>query len=172
MKNKLPAIDIKGKQYVQVKDRVIYFNETFTDGSIETEILSDLYSKNVVVKATVIPDTRNLTRRFVAHSQATVGQGMVNTTAALENAETSAVGRALGLMGIGVIESIASADEMNKALNSEKFSAGQSAYDAPRAHTQSTGEDINQDRCPHCGSTTQFHSKNCPSFKAPKGEII
>jgi transcriptional regulator NrdR family protein len=44
---------------------------------------------------------------------------MVNKTAALENAETSAVGRALAMMGIGVIESIASVDEINKAHGSQ-----------------------------------------------------
>lgn len=120
MTNNLPTIDIKGKKYVLVSERVLAFNDNFTNGSIETEILSNIDSKTVVVKATVTPDTKNASRRFVGHSQAVIGQGMVNTTAALENAETSAVGRALGMMGIGVIESIVSADEMNKSLNAEK----------------------------------------------------
>ena len=38
----------------------------------------------------------------------------------LENAETSAVGRALGFLGIGSVESIASADEVNKAIETGK----------------------------------------------------
>ncbi len=117
MTNNLPTIDIKGKDYVLVKDRVLYFNDNFPNGSIETELVSSPDSKTVVVKAIVTPDVKNPTRRFVDYSQAVVGQGMVNTTSALENASTSAIGRALGIMGIGVIESIASADEMNKALN-------------------------------------------------------
>jgi len=108
------AIDIKGKKYVLVSDRVLYFNENHKDGSIETELLSTPEHERVVVKATVSIGER----KFTGHSQAVVGEGMVNKTAALENAETSAVGRALAMMGIGVIESIASADEMHKATRS------------------------------------------------------
>jgi len=108
------AIDIKGKKYVLVSDRVQYFNETYTNGSILTELVSNPESDMVIVKATVIPDADS-GRHFTGYSQAVIGDGMVNKTAALENAETSAVGRALGFMGIGVIESIASADEMSKA---------------------------------------------------------
>lgn len=106
------AIDIKGKKYVLVSDRVIYFNETYPQGSITTELVSDWNSELVVVKATASPDG---IRKFTGYSQATVGDGYINKTSALENAETSAVGRCLGMMGIGVIESIASADELNKA---------------------------------------------------------
>lgn len=108
------AIDIKGKKYVQVSERVLFFNEEYPNGYIATEILTDLESAYIVIRARATPDAANPLRRFTGHSQATVGDGMVNKTAALENAETSAVGRALALMGIGVIESIASADEMNK----------------------------------------------------------
>lgn len=109
------AIDIKGKKYVLVSDRVVYFNEQYPNGSIETDYILD--NDTYVVKATVKPDV-DTTRTFNGLSQATIGDGMVNKTAALENAETSAVGRALGFMGIGVIESIASADEMHKAKGS------------------------------------------------------
>jgi hypothetical protein len=109
------AIDIKGKKYVLVSDRVQYFNETYPNGSINTELVSDPTSDYIIVKATVIPDCDKPERKFSDYSQAVIGEGMVNKTAALENASTSATGRALGFMGIGVIESIASADEMTKA---------------------------------------------------------
>lgn len=106
------AVKIQGKDYVLVSDRVLYFNETYKDGSIETELISNWDSELVVVKATVSPDGK---RKFTGYSQATVGNGFINKTSALENCETSAVGRALGMMGIGVIESIASADELKKS---------------------------------------------------------
>lgn len=113
------AVSIKGKAYVLVQDRVLYFNETYPTGSIKTDVTFYPESKMWSVKATVRielgVDSPNSFREFTGHSQAVIGEGMVNKTAALENAETSAVGRALAFMGIGVIESIASADEMVKA---------------------------------------------------------
>jgi hypothetical protein len=114
------AIDIKGKEYILVKDRVLAFNEAYPNGQISTEVISDLTLDRVVVKATVYTDTEINARRFTGHSQAVIGDGYINKTSALENAETSAVGRALAMMGIGVIESIASADEIIKANNWQK----------------------------------------------------
>lgn len=113
------AIDIRGKRYVLVSDRINYFNETYKNGFIETRLLSQPDSQMVVMKAKVTPDADKPTRCFIGHSQAKWGEGMVNKTAALENAETSAVGRALGMMGIGVIDSVASADEIKKAEKSD-----------------------------------------------------
>jgi hypothetical protein len=115
------AIDIKGKKYVMVSDRVIFFNEIYPLGGITTELISALQGEVVVVKATVTPDITMPTRIFTAYSQAKWGDGMVNKTAALENAETSAVGRALAFMGIGVLDSIASVDEINKATTAKPF---------------------------------------------------
>ena len=114
LKNK--AIKIKGKDYVLVSDRVLFFNENYPNGSILTryEVKDDTY----IVQATVVPDVDNVVRCFYGTSQATIGDGMVNKSAALENAETSAVGRALAMMGVGVLDSIASADEMSKATSS------------------------------------------------------
>ncbi|MCK9371012.1 hypothetical protein M0R04_13965 [Candidatus Dojkabacteria bacterium] len=107
------AIDFKGKKYVLVSDRVIYFNDTYPEGSILTELVSKPEDDTVIVKATIKPDISN-SRAFTGYSQATWGEGFVNTTSALENAETSAVGRALAFMGIGVIDGIASIDEIKK----------------------------------------------------------
>lgn len=135
MSEKLPTINIKGKEYVQVKDRILYFNENYKNGSITTELLSDLTSKLVIIKATVTPDV-SINRQFTGYSQATIGGNGINATAALENCETSAVGRALGMMGIGVIESMASADEVNKALNSETGKRN------PPAKSPKKGDDI------------------------------
>ncbi len=117
MTDKLPTMNIKGKQYVMVKDRILAFNEHFPNGCIQTEIVSPLDSKTIIVKAIVTPDAKNPERKFIDYSQAVIGQGYINTTSALENASTSAVGRALAYMGIGVIESVASADEVSKAIS-------------------------------------------------------
>lgn len=113
------AINIKGKKYVLVSDRVVEFNRLYPNGYIQTELVSPYDSKTIVIKATVTPQVEQSQRSFTGYSQAVIGQGMVNQTAALENAETSAVGRALAMMGIGVIDSIASVDEINKAVGSQ-----------------------------------------------------
>lgn len=112
------AIDIKGKKYVLVSDRVLYFNENYPNGCIQT-VRETVWDKEII-KAVVCPDCDKPSRIFTWYSQATWGDGFINKTSALENAETSAVGRALAFMGIWVIDSIASVDEINKAENAAK----------------------------------------------------
>lgn len=108
------AIEIDGRKYVQVKDRIVFFNEHYPAGKIFTEFLQR-EGKALFVRAIVTPDVEVPARCFVAHAMETVGDGKVNNFHPLENAETSAVGRALGMMGIGVIDAIASSDEVATA---------------------------------------------------------
>lgn len=122
---KYKAIDIKWKKYVLVSDRVRYFNENYPNWCIQTERFLEWDME--IFKATVIPDIEKPERYFTWYSQAKRVKELdpkkkmdVNLTSALENAETSAVWRALAFMWIGVIDSIASADEIKKAENEEK----------------------------------------------------
>jgi len=109
------AISIKGKQYVLVSDRISYLAESVQDYSITTEVISS-EGGTWVVKATLTVG-ENV---YTGHAQEVIGEGYINKTSALENAETSAVGRACAMAGIGVIDSIASIDEINKAENRVK----------------------------------------------------
>lgn len=129
------AIDFKGKKYVLVADRVLYFNETYKEGSITTELVSTPDAETVVIKAIVKPNEK---QTFTGYSQATWGEGYINKTSALENAETSAVGRALAFMGIGVIESIASIDEINKTTTTK---IGRKDYNAKNKKAFENNED-------------------------------
>lgn len=118
----LQSINIKGSEYVTVAERIKYFNEHYPDGSITPEIISDIKDDRVVIRATVRPHLDS-SRIFIGHSQALWGDGYINKTSAIENCETSAIGRALGFMGIGVVDSIASVDEIVKAQNAEESEA-------------------------------------------------
>lgn len=110
-KEKLKTVDIKGKQYIEVSERVRYFNEAYPKGYINTEIISH-ENGLILMKAIVIPDIECPERKFTGYAQEEKGKGLVNTLSYIENCETSAVGRALGFLGIGVETSIRSADEM------------------------------------------------------------
>lgn len=117
LKNK--AVKIQGKDYVLVSDRILYFNEKYKEGCIKTFIHS-WEGNQIVMTAKVFPDLKTPDRFFTGFAQEVEGSGYINKTSALENCETSAVGRALAMMGIGVIDSIASVDEITKAKNREK----------------------------------------------------
>ena len=110
----MKKIQIHGKDYVMVKDRIIFFNENFPNGSITTELKAT--ENSFIFKAKVTPDVENPSRKFTGHAEEVIGSSQINKTSALENCETSAIGRALGCMGIGVEESFASADEVKNAM--------------------------------------------------------
>ena len=100
-----------GKLYTQVVHRMEAFRRIHgTDFGLDTEILVN-DGKKVVVKA-IITDKDN--RKVGAGMAEEIrGQGMVNTTSALENAETSAIGRAFASLGLAGGE-YASANELDE----------------------------------------------------------
>ena len=115
---KLKTVDIKGKAYVMVNERIRYFNENYLNGSIVTELVS-MNDTKVYMKAVVTPDIATPERKFTGWSYEDETNGFINKTSYIENCETSAIGRALGFMGIGVDESIATADEVANAIKNQ-----------------------------------------------------
>ena len=109
------AIQIKGKNYVQVKDRILALADDEKGYSIETDYEYFAERKMWVVKAKLSYNGQVYTG--LAQEIESDNYKEVNHTSALENAETSAVGRACAMAGIGVLDSIASVDEINKANN-------------------------------------------------------
>ena len=110
----MKTINIKGNPYVMVKDRIKEFHKLYPNGRISTELIE--MSDRFIFKATVIPDMENASRYFDGHSVEVVGSTQINKTSALENCETSAIGRCLGNLGIGIDESFASGDEVANAV--------------------------------------------------------
>lgn len=120
-KDKMKTVNIKGKEYVEVNERVKYFVKNYPGWSIETEMISN--SDGVCTfKATIRDDSGIL--RATGHAYEKESSSFINKTSYIENCETSAVGRALGFLGIGIDTSIASSDEVTNAVNNQtaKFS--------------------------------------------------
>lgn len=115
---KLPKTDIKGKGYVEVNARVKAFRELFPEGSIETEIISDIAGV-CCIKATVKDKGAVIA---TGHAYEKESSHFINKTSYIENCETSAVGRALGFIGIGIDTSIASYEEVETAQANQTIS--------------------------------------------------
>lgn len=123
---KLKTISIKGKEYVEVKERILHLaNQDDFDYSIETDYQYFETRKMWVVKAklTIYKDEKEYVYTGLAQELESDNYREVNYSSALENAETSAVGRACAMAGIGVIDSIASADEISKSQNRQPATA-------------------------------------------------
>jgi hypothetical protein len=122
----MKTINIKGKEYVPVNERILEFHKLYKDGMIETEIIS--HNEGVIVmKAVVYPEGKGEGKRyFTGHASEYQADksSFVNEVSYVENCETSAIGRALGLLGIGIETAFASANEVKAAENREMLNKG------------------------------------------------
>ena len=119
---KFKTTNIRGKQYVEVNERIKFFRQEdrYKDWTIMSEF-TVLDSEQCVCKTT-IADT---TGRVIAtgHAHEVQGASNINKTSYVENCETSAVGRALAMLGIGIDTSIASANEVEDAIAKQESSS-------------------------------------------------
>jgi len=112
----MKKIEIKGKEYVQVNERVLEFKLQFPKGRIITDVISHEDGK-VVMKTSVYADDNAASLPMATGWAYEIeGSSNVNKTSYLENCETSAVGRAIGFLGIGIDTSIATGEEVQTAI--------------------------------------------------------
>jgi len=114
----MKKIQIKGKDYIEVNERVKQFHIDYPNGSITTELIE--MTDRFITKTTVIPDVKNADRKFTGIAYEKEDSTFINKTSALENCETSSCGRALGMLGIGIDTSIASYNEVANAVKQQK----------------------------------------------------
>ena len=104
------AVIIKGNKYILISDRIEYFNLKYPQGCINTEIVSDLNEDVLIIKANAYPDFKDLDRCFTGHAR--VNFKATTKTEPLEDCETSAIGRALAVAGIGHYGNVAGAESI------------------------------------------------------------
>ena len=112
---KFKTTNIRGKQYVEVNERIKFFRqeEQYKNWSLITEF-TVLDEAQCVCKASIVDaDNRIIS---VGHAHEVQGSSNINKTSYVENCETSAIGRALAMLGIGIDTSIASANEVSDAI--------------------------------------------------------
>ena len=121
---KLKTVNIKGKAYTQVFTRINFFRGTGEDGlvweggrgkdwSIEVDPLT--VNEDIAHMKAIIKDEAGRIRATGQAFETKAGSN-INRTSHIENCETSAIGRALGNLGIGTAESFASTDEVSMAI--------------------------------------------------------
>jgi hypothetical protein len=121
----MSVVSIHGKEYMTVAGRIDLFwkyaEEKKLAGSIETDYEiqdNQIYAKSIIQ---LVDLNGVVVRSATGHAHEIIGSSQINRTSAIENAETSAVGRALGMLnfnlpGLGV----ATADEIEIAKGKEE----------------------------------------------------
>ena len=136
----MKTINIKGKEYVQVNERIKTFRSIpdYKGWALVTEI-KELTNESCTIMAKVIDlngfvHATGLAREVVAKSP-------INKFAFVENCETSAIGRALGNFGIGIDTAICSAEELIMKLAQEEKTPAQKASET-RAKNKATKAEV------------------------------
>lgn len=120
--SEIQMIDMRGKDYAMVPERVTAFRKLYPEGFITTEIVA-MEGPVVLMKAKAGYYREDGSEVILATGMAREerGKGMVNSTSHIENAETSAVGRCLGFIGLGLNGGgICSAEELVNAITAQK----------------------------------------------------
>ena len=133
----LKTVNIKGKEYVEVNTRIKYFRLIFKDWSLTSELV-ELTNESVLIKAVI----RNPEGRIIASGYAheEKASSYINKTSFIENCETSAWGRALGNLGIGIDSSVASYEEVKTAIQKQETQTPKKAKQGAKVLTPNESE--------------------------------
>ena len=108
---------IQGKDYAEVNQRIKAFRTVYPTGTISTDMVSN---ENGVCVFKAVVGFHTDDGEFVYLGTGTAyekeNSTFINKTSYIENCETSAVGRALGMCGFGIDTSVASAEEVQNAI--------------------------------------------------------
>ena len=112
----IKTVDIKGKQYAEVNQRIKAFRMLYPDGFIRTEMI---YNGDgmCIIRAEVGVGDKVLGTGMAFEER---GSSFINKTSYIENCETSSVGRAIGMLGIGIDTSVASYEEVANAIKQQE----------------------------------------------------
>lgn len=120
--SEIKMLDMRGKDYAMVPERVTAFRKLYPEGFISTEIIAnDGTTVLMQAKAGYYRENGEAVILGTGFAQEVRGKGMVNGTSHIENCETSAVGRALGFLGLGLNGGgICSAEELANAVVAQR----------------------------------------------------
>ena len=107
---------IKGKDYAEVNQRIKAFRMIYPQGTIVTKMLSN-ENGVCIFKASLLDESGRLLATGTAYEKE--DSTFINKTSYIENCETSAVGRALGMGGFGIDTSVCSAEEVQNAIENQ-----------------------------------------------------
>lgn len=111
----IKTTDIKGKEYAEVNQRIKAFRMLYPNGFIRTILLSN--ENGVCVMKAEVGINDYVMASGTAYEKE--DSSFINKTSYIENCETSAIGRALGMLGIGIDTSVASYEEVANAINNQ-----------------------------------------------------
>lgn len=126
----LPLLNLRGKDYLQVAHRIVWFREERPDWRILTEIVKT-DEKQSIVRASIFDNNGHLM------AQGTKSETLAGFADHLEKSETGAIGRALALCGFGT-QFAPEFDEGDRIADSPLPSKQSQSATAPRS-SQSTG---------------------------------
>ena len=155
----ITTTNIKGKEYAEVNQRIKAFRMVYPEGCIKTELVSNkdgvcVFKAEVYSGISAEDEEAGYEDNLLGtgHAYEMESSSFINKTSYIENCETSAVGRALGMAGFGIDTSVCSADELNNALfhqeAQKKITKGQ--VKAVIALAEAKGSDLS-DICDYFG---------------------
>ena len=110
----MKTVNIKGKEYIMVQERINFLYQTHPEWSIHTDLIHST-SESCCFKALILDENQIVRSTGYAEEDMV---GPINAKCGLENCETSAIGRALANLGLSGSDNRASAEEMAKAITS------------------------------------------------------
>lgn len=112
--------NIKGKEYAEVNQRIKAFRMVYPQGTIQTQMIKN--QDGICVFTAVVgyrDEEGKITPLGTGTAYEKENSSFINKTSYIENCETSAVGRALGMAGFGIDTSVASAEEVQNAIQQQ-----------------------------------------------------